>query len=429
VVATLCALVLSNSPWGDTVEGFWETHGGFRIGSFDYERSLREWINDALMTLFFFVVALELKRELVFGELRRLRIAAFSIAAALGGMVVPAGIYLALRGSGLGQAGWGTVVATDTAFVIGALAVLGDRVPGSLRAFLLSLAIVDDIGAIGVIAVGYSGPVSWAALGLGLLAIVGLYTLARLGVRSFVPFMLVGLLLWAAVDASGVHATVAGVIIGLMTPARRWVSDQRLYAILGQVIAHPTQSEGVGATADRSTLQLAEVAARETLSPLERLELALHPWVAFLVLPLFALANAGLEFRFDDIDGGLVVAVIGAFVVGKPLGILGFCWLALRLRIAERPRGLDWGLLTGGGLLAGIGFTMALFIAQLAFGDEMLESAKFGIFLGSLLAAGAGLAVLSVASRGRTPGSTDTIGRTPEPFPAAAARSEARPID
>ena len=401
---TVLALVLSNSPWADAFEHVWETQVGLRVGSVELARSLREWINDGLMTLFFFLVALELKRELILGELKKPRMAALSIAAALGGMIVPATIYLALQSGQPGQDGWGTVMATDTAFVIGCLALLGSRIPLSLRVFMLSLAIVDDIGAILVVAIGYSSNIIWWPLVAAGIGVVIIRAMAKLGFRGFPPYILVGGLIWLAVDASGIHATITGVILGLMAPARRWVSDARLYAILGQVIAHPASSESSRDTTDRHTLQMAEVAARETLSPVERLEIALHPWVGFVIMPLFAFSNAGLPLTLDELGSSTTVAIFSGFVLGKPIGILLFSWLALRLHIAIRPPELSWRLLAGGSLLAGIGFTMALFIANLAFDKSLIDSAKLGIFLASVFSAVAGLALLMwLPARGRTP--------------------------
>jgi NhaA family Na+:H+ antiporter len=391
---TVAALVLSNSPWAAAFEHAWETQVGLHFGSFEFTRSLREWINDGLMTLFFFLVALELKRELILGELNKPRMAALSIAAALGGMIVPAAIYLALQTGQPGQSGWGTVMATDTAFVIGCLALLGSRIPQSLRVFMLSLAIVDDIGAILVVAIGYSSDIAWWPLAIASLGLVIIRAMAMLGFRGFPLYFLVGGVIWLAVDASGIHATITGVMLGLMTPARRWVSDERLYAILGQVIAHPASNESSRDTTDRQTLQMAEIAARETLSPVERLEITLHPWVGFVIMPLFAFANAGLPLAFSDLGSSVTLAVFLGFVLGKPIGVMLFSWLAVRLHIAILPPELSWRLLAGGSFLAGIGFTMALFIANMAFSESLIDSAKLGIFLASVFSAVAGLALL-----------------------------------
>jgi NhaA family Na+:H+ antiporter len=400
---TVIALIISNSPWANAFEHVWETQVGLQVGSLEFARSFREWINDGLMTLFFFLVALELKREIILGELREPRMAVLSIAAALGGMIVPAAIYLALQSGQPGQHGWGIVMATDTAFVIGCLALLGSRIPLSLRVFMLSVAIVDDIGAILVVAIGYSSDIVWwpllvAGLGVGIIR-----AMAGLGFRGFPLFILIGGLVWLAIDASGIHATVTGVILGLMTPARRWVSDVRLYTILGQVVAHPASSETSGSTQDRQTLQMAEMAARESLSPVERLEISLHPWVGFFIMPLFAFANAGMPLTSGGLGNPVTMAIFLGFVFGKPIGILLFSWLALRLHVATRSPALTWRLLIGGSLLAGIGFTMALFIANMAFDKNLIDSAKLGIFLASVFSAAAGLALLTwLTARGRT---------------------------
>ncbi len=400
----IAAIVLSNSPWAHAFLGLWETRIGFVVGPWELARGLQEWINDALMTLFFFLVSLELKRELVLGELRSARIAALSISAALGGMLVPALLYLMLQAGEPGQHGWGTVMATDTAFLVGCLALLGSRIPQSLRIFMLSLAIFDDVGAILVVVFGYSSQIAWVPLVAAVLGVVLVRVMALLGFRAFPVYFLIGALVWLAVDASGVHPTITGVVLGLMTPARRWVNDDRLYAILGQVVAHPDRDEEGGGTRDRETLQVAQVAAREALSPVERLEIMLHPWVGFVVMPLFAFANAGMALTSEGIDAALTIAVVVAFTVGKPMGILAFSWLAVRSGVAERPADMSWAMLAGGGMLAGIGFTMALFIANLSFAPSLIESAKLGIFIASVVAALAGLAVLMRATAGTASG-------------------------
>lgn len=399
LVAALVALVLSNSPWAHYLAGFWESSVGLRLGPLEFGRSLREWINDALMTLFFFLVAVELKRELVLGELSNGRVAALSIAGALGGMIVPATLYLLLQAGQVGSAGWGTVMATDTAFVIGCLALLGGRVPQALGVFMLSLAIVDDIGAILVVAAGYSDEIAWLPLVVAVVCIAGVAVLARIGVRSVAAYFVAGVIVWLAIDASGIHATIAGVILGLQTPARRWVSDERLYAILDEVVAHPDAAADSGNTKDRETLQVAAIAARETLAPVERIQIALHPWVGFVVMPVFALANAGLPIALDNLEPSVTATIFLALVVGKPVGILAFCWLAVRIGVATRPPELSWGVLAGGSVLGGIGFTMALFIAGRAFDEHLLDSAKVGIFAASVVSAALGLTLLAWIAR------------------------------
>jgi Na+:H+ antiporter, NhaA family len=391
---TIAALAISNSPWSQQFLTFWELPVGIQIGSLQAARSLRDWVNDGLMTLFFFVVALELKRELVLGELRNPRMAALSTAAAAGGMLVPAVLYLVLQWDQDSVHGWGVVMATDTAFVIGCLAILGRRIPQSLRVFMLSLAIIDDIGAILVVAIGYGNQLDWAALAVGGLGIAIIRGMGLLGIRSIPIYFLVGGLIWMAVDASGIHPTVTGVILGLLTPTRRWVSDERLRAILDRVVAYPAGDHWSGDTEDRKALRLAEIAARETLSPVERLEIMLHPWVGFVIMPLFAFANAGVPISVTSLQDPIATAVFFGLALGKPLGVVTFSWLAVRSAIAVRPPNLNWGMLAGGGMLAGIGFTMALFIAGLAFGDDHLNAAKLGILSASVVSAVMGTALL-----------------------------------
>jgi len=395
LTCTLLALTLANTPWSEAFLALWDIPAGITLGRFEHTRSLRHWINDGLMTLFFFLIALELKRELVLGELRDRRKMVLPLAAALGGMLVPASVFLLLAGGTAGGGGWGTVMSTDTAFVVGCLAVLGSRIPRSLRLFLLSLAIFDDIGAILVVAIGYGETLNWIALcavGLGLAAVV---LIARLGVRSLLLYFAGGWAIWLALDASGIHATLAGVILGLMTPARSWVSDRRLRGIFGRVIAHPPVDDWSSDKAARGDLRQAGVAAREALSPIERLEFALHPWVALLVMPLFALANAGVPIGAASFDRALTPAIFLAFLLGKPVGVALFSFLAVKMGTTRLPRSLPWKLLVAGSLLTGIGFTMALFIAELAFEPALLSAVKPAIMAASALSALVGLLALA----------------------------------
>lgn len=393
--ATCGALLLASSPASEAVDAFWSTHVGIRFGEAEYGRSLRHWINDGLMTLFFFVVALELKRQLVHGELRRLRLAAFSLAGALGGMLVPAVVYLSILHGEPGARGFGIVMTTDTAFVVGALALLGARVPAGLRLFLLSLAIFDDVGAILVVAIWYGHALSGPALAIALALLAAAFVAARVGIRSLAVYWLLGIGVWLALDASGIHATLAGVVLGLMTPAREWVSDERLHTILGRVLSYPKGAHWSGDTPDRADLRRAGTAAKEALSPVERLELALHPWTGFVVMPLFALANAGVRIVWSELGDPVTIAVVAGLAIGKPIGVITMSWLALRLGIAARPSGLPWPVIVAGSLLTGIGFTMSLFIAGLAFEGEALVAAKVGIFGASIVAGAAGLVALA----------------------------------
>jgi NhaA family Na+:H+ antiporter len=392
--SALAALGLANSPWSTAFLAFWDTRIGLHFGPLDFSRSLRHWINDGLMTFFFFVVALELKRELVLGELRNLRMAALPFAGALGGMIVPISLYLAFMTGQPGAHGWGTVMATDTAFVIGCLTLFGSRIPPSLRLFLLSLAIFDDVGAILVVAVGYSEALNWAALALGMLGLAVVAGAARLGIRSIPVYFLFGGMIWLCIDASGIHATVAGVVLGLMTPTRVWVSHARLRAILSRVLSYPGGERWSGDTADRRDLRQAGRAVTESLSPVERLEIMLHPWAGFVIMPIFALANAGVAISSADIGQPVFVAIFAGLVFGKPMGVLILSWLAVRLGFAIQAPSLSWPYLAAGAFLTGIGFTMSLFIAGLAYAPAMLDAAKIGIFIASVFSAAAGLLLL-----------------------------------
>ena len=403
LLATFAALILSNSTWSTPFLAFWETPIGLHFGSLDVTRSLRHWINDGLMTLFFFAVALELKRALVLGELRILRVAALSFAGALGGMLVPVCLYLALMTSQPGMHGWGTVVATDTAFVIGCLALLGSRIPPSLRLFLLSLAIFDDVGAILVVAVGFGDAPNWAALGLAALGLVATLGATLIGIRSVTVYFLLASVIWLCFDASGIHPTLAGVVLGLMTSTHGWVSDDRLRAILERVLTYPRGDHWSGDTIDRSDLQRAGIAVTEALSPAERLEMVMHPWVSFAIMPIFAFANAGVTISGADIGQPVSAAIFVGLVLGKPTGVIASSWLAVRLGLAIRPSDLSWSLLAAGALLTGIGFTMSLFIAGLAYPPVVLDAAKVGILAASVASAAAGLMVL-VGLTSKSPG-------------------------
>jgi NhaA family Na+:H+ antiporter len=394
LASVLLALGVANSSFSEPFLAFWEMPVGFRFGHLDFSRSLQHWINEGLMTFFFFVVALELKRELVLGELRNPRMAALPLAGALGGMMVPVSLYLALMSGQPGAHGWGTVMATDTAFAIGCLALFGGRIPPSLRLFLLSLAIFDDVGAILVVAVGYGDALNWIALALGLVGLAAVAGSARLGVRSIPAYFLLGVLIWLCFDASGIHPTIAGVILGLMTPTRVWVSDVRLRAILGRLLFYPAGEHWSGDTTDRRELRQASRAVTESLSPVERLEMVLHPWAGFVIMPIFALANAGVAISGIDLGQSVTVAIVTGLAFGKPIGVLTFSWLAVRLGIASKAQDLRWAFVAGGALLTGIGFTMSLFIAGMAYVPAMLDAAKIGILAGSMFSAAAGILLL-----------------------------------
>jgi Na+:H+ antiporter, NhaA family len=396
LVATTVALLLANLPMAEGFLGLWKTKLTIGLGSFQMDHSLQHWINDGLMAIFFFVIGLEVKRELVMGELQDIRQAILPISAAIGGMVVPAGVYLALQWGEPGARGWGIPMATDIAFVVGCLAVLGKRIPGSLRVFLLSLAIADDIGAILVIAIGYTENLNMAALGLGIAGIATLPLLIRVGIRNQTIYYALMVLTWLAFHESGIHATIAGVIFGLMMPTKSWISESHLGTIVGKT-RHFLMGDGWSSTSERyAMLRQMERATRKSISPLERHETDLHPWVGFLIMPVFALANAGVPVQVADIVNPVALATALGLFVGKPVGILLFSWLAVKLRIARLPEDINWGVVLGGGFLAGIGFTMALFISSLALSGDILDAAKVGVMAGSALSAVVGVTLLIV---------------------------------
>jgi NhaA family Na+:H+ antiporter len=404
IACTAVALGLANSPAAAAYHAFWHTHVQLEVGGFKIGGGLAHFfVNDVLMTIFFFVVGLEIKRELVAGELRDARKAALPVAAALGGMLVPAAIYMALRADEFGQPafrGWGVPMATDIAFVVGVMALLGKRVPFGLKIMLLSLAIADDIGSVIVIALFYSAGLNWAALGFVGLGFAAVLVLDRLGVRALPVYVLVGTAVWVAVYKSGVHPTVAGVALGLLTPAREWVGREALRLSLLDVAA---RIEDVDDDPNAGELDLLAFAARESVSPLERLEIGLHPWVGFGIMPLFALANAGVHLDPQGIAEPVAQAVAVALFVGKPAGVVLFSFLAVRVGVAKLPEGVSWLTLLGGGLLAGIGFTMSLFVAGLAFEEypKLHTDAKLGVLVGSLASAlaGAGLLLLTLRTK------------------------------
>jgi NhaA family Na+:H+ antiporter len=377
-------LALANSRWAETVANFWQTPVSIGFGPFGLNKSLLLWINDGLMTLFFFVVGLEIKREMVAGELSEFRKALLPIVAALGGMVVPAVVYLLFHWGRPTAVGWGIPMATDIAFVVGFLALFGPRVPHGLKVMLLSLAIADDIGATLVIALFYTKHISLTALGVGEAGFFVIILFRLIGVRHLLAYFVVGAVIWVAFVKSGVHPTVAGVALGLLTPARPWLGDRAPFDHVGDLFARIVAPLGEGSTH----------ALPEPVSPLERLEAALHPWVAFMIMPVFALANAGVDIGAGKLYDPVAFAIVAGLVIGKPLGITLFSWTAVRLGVAQLPAGINNKVLLGAGCLAGIGFTMSLFIANLALADHDLDEAKIGILVGSGVSAALGSAML-----------------------------------
>lgn len=404
LAAAVAALVWANLPGGESYERFWETPIDFTLGPLVLHETLRGLVDHGLMTLFFFVVGLEIKREVMRGELRDFKTAALPVFAALGGMIGPALVYLAFVGGGEAARGWAVPVATDIAFSLGVLSLLGRRVPLGARLFLLTLAIADDIGGIVIIAAAYTDDLAmWWLLGaVGALAVV--WAANRAGVRSLVFYGVAAFASWLCLLESGVHPTLSGVALALLTPAASFYSDavyrDRARQILGRhemAAAAPFGEERL----DQEALTLAAV-ARESVAPLDRLERALHPWTSFLVVPLFALANSGVRFAGTDFGAAVThpvaLGTATGLVFGKLVGISAFTWLAVRLGWGRLPRGTGWRHVLGVAAVAGIGFTVALFIVGLAFTDPALaDRAKLGIFAGSLLAGLTGYLMLRLA--------------------------------
>jgi len=390
VAAALVALVWANSPWFESYEVFWHNLVTLRVGSFGIELDLRHFVNDGLMTLFFLVVALEIKRELVVGDLRDRRVAALPAIAAVGGMVVPAVLYLVVNAGGTGSSGWGVPLATDIAFAVGVLALLGSRAPAALKLFLLSLAIVDDIGAIVVIAVAYTDRIDGLALALALAAVAGAAMLRWVRVWWMPAYAALGVLCWLAAYESGVHPTLAGVAFGLLAPARPRAPAEVAREWAEDLSDEPTASE----------LREMTVMATETVSVAERLQHMLHPITSFVIVPIFALANAGVRVTGDALSAPGATAVAGGvavgLLVGKTLGIAGASALAVRLRLARLPDGLSWRQMVGVGAVAGIGFTVSLFITGLAYDDVVLQdAARLAVLATSVVAAAVGSAILA----------------------------------
>jgi len=405
LLAAIVALVWANSPWDGAYFDLFESHLSIDVGILQIEEDLHGWINDGLMTFFFFVVGLEIKREMTRGELAGFQKAMLPVTAALGGMIVPALIYIALNAGGEGERGWGIPMATDIAFALGVLALIGRRIPSQLRVFLLALAIADDIGAITVIAVFYTSDLSVEALVIagGLLAFI--HGMSRAGVRDVSVYLLFGAFAWAAMYESGVHPTIAGVALGLMTPANPFYSTSKFEESMEDLFAkyrdaHAREDE----QAAQHFLGQMEALTQGTESPLERLQRLLLPMTTCFVVPVFALANAGVVITGDSVSDAvsseISQGVAFGLLLGKPLGIFLATWLAVRLGIASLPRSMNWWQVLGVGLLGGVGFTVALFVDELAFDNEaLIVDGKMGILAGSLISAVIGYVMLVIVTR------------------------------
>jgi NhaA family Na+:H+ antiporter len=391
----------------------WETPISLHIGELIHlDLDLRGWVNDLAMAFFFFVVALEIKRELVRGELRDPRAAALPALAAVGGMIVPAAIYTLFNVGGAGADGWGIPMATDIAFAVGVLSLLGRRVPSSLVVFLLTLAIVDDLGAIVVIAVFYTSGLSFGWLAAGIACVLGAVVLNRADVRSTVPYILLAMFCWLALHESGVHATLAAVAFGLVTPSHAFLRPSHFGPRARDLVAQVEVAQAAEARPHDDDEEASEAQAlndlitlsAESQPPLDRLEHQLLPWTTFVIIPIFALANAGVRVGWDDLTSAfsepVTLGVLFGLVVGKPVGIVLFSLIAVRLGIGKQPAGATWPQILGVGMLAGIGFTVALFVTELAFEPGALaDQAKIGVLTASAIAGVAGYTYLRAVGR------------------------------
>ncbi len=409
LAAAVLALVWVNSPWAETYHKVWHIQLGLRFGDRPYAMSLEHWVNDGLMAIFFVVVGLEIKRELLIGELASVRRASLPVAAAAGGMVVPALIYLAVNWRGSGRSGWGIPMATDIAFAAGVVTLVGRGVPTSVKVFLLAVAIVDDLGAVLVIALFYTSDISYHALEAAAILFGVLVLLNALRVHRILPYLLVGLGLWVATLFSGLHATIAGVLLAFTIPATRQIEEGPYVQHVRRVLEDFERE--VTAVPDKITqeqshaLHVIEDASRAVQTPLARLEHLLLTPVTFIIIPVFALANAGVALRFGGAKGAHPVAlgVVLGLVLGKPVGVLTASWLAVKAGLAALPEGGTWRHLFGVAILCGIGFTMSLFVANLAFGEgPRLVAAKLGILGASVICGAVGSLVLIRTAKSRS---------------------------
>jgi len=386
LIAATIALLWANSPFAYSYHAFWHTPLSIGFGELVLSRSLHFWINDALMAVFFLVVGMEVRREIHEGALSKLDQAALPVIAAVGGVVAPALIYLSLNTDPVRAKGWAVPTATDIAFAVGVLALLGRSIPINLRVFLLALAIIDDVIAVLIIAFFYSGGLEFSGFIIATLGILMVLALQRIGVGSAFAYILPGAVVWIGFLTTGAHPTLAGVVLGLMTPVRSILTQGPPLKVLSYVAEELSNSDAL-VTKDvrrlERPLRKLRLAHREMLPPVVRVQTALHPWVAYIILPIFALANAGVTLGGVDLNAGDAQSVmLGAgiaLVVGKPIGVIGATWIAVRLSWCRLAPGLTWAGVCLVGLLAGIGFTMSIFTAMLAFDEVLLEAAQLGV--------------------------------------------------
>jgi NhaA family Na+:H+ antiporter len=398
LICTGIALIAANSPYADAYAAFWNQEFSVSVESFELAYPLWYWVNDALMPIFFFLIGLEIKRELVIGELSDRKKVVLPVAAAIGGIVAPVLFFFAFDVGEAGARGWAVPMATDIAFVVGCLSLLGRRVPYGLTVLMLSLAIVDDLAAVLVIAIFYTTSIKGTFIAGAFLGLIVVAAMNRVGVRNVWIYVAVGSFVWLCTLKSGIHPTTAGVVLGLMCPAQPWLGGPKFLGFLRHTDDTLRKEDVTLAEAQVMVADLA-FASREAVAPLTRIERALHPWTAFAIMPIFALANAGVPIDIDGLGEPIGLAIAAGLFFGKSIGIFGASWLAVTLGWATPPLGVTWPILAGAAFLGGIGFTMALFIASLGLAGDLLVSAKIGVLLGSFVSAAAGMAILTAATK------------------------------
>ena len=402
LLAAAAAMGWVNSPWSESYFNFWHTTISFDVFVFSVSEDLEHLVNDGLMAVFFFVVGLEIKRELMHGELTDFRKAVLPAAAAVGGMVTPALIYFTFNGTGEGAAGWGIPIATDIAFALGVLGLLGRSLPSQLRIFLLGLAVADDLGAIAVIAVFYTETIHWIDLGLAIALFLSMAVFIRAGIQSMGFYVIVSILMWQFLLESGIHATLAGVMMAAITPSEPYLRRQRYAAAVDELLVDFRAAMDVG-DEDRAETIVASIEklSQGTEGPMERLERSVHPWTSVVILPLFALANAGIVLSAEALtaaaENSVTLAILVALPVGNAVGIFSMTWLVVRSGLGRLPAGVTWWQVLGVGFLGGIGFTVSIFISNIAFDhDALVDFAKLGVLGGSILSGTIGYALLRI---------------------------------
>lgn len=405
--ATIAALIIANSPLSESYLSFWENKISVKLPGFELSKPVLKWINDGLMAVFFFLIGLEIKREILTGELSQLKKASLPIIAALGGMILPALIFIFMNTGKPGIEGWGIPMATDIAFSLGILQLLGKRVPIGLKVFLMAFAIIDDLGAVLVIAFFYSSHLIWLNIGIGLLIVVALFMLASRGYYSKYIFFIAGIVVWVLFLKSGIHATIAGVLMAFTIPMQRKINTKSFYNKSTQILEEfkkdvkTNQKTSILSKNQIEALDELEGLTARTSSPVQYLEHSLHGWVSYLIMPLFAFANAGVVFSFtSDMNLGLSTNIATSLVIGKAVGIFLFSLLAIKSRISMLPRNVNFSQLFGISILGGLGFTMSLFINSLAYTEmSLINSGKIGIIIGSLIAGIFGFMVLALSTK------------------------------